>query len=134
MKSKERTIDAITKQNKRLAALTNKDDNHKDNYKKIFEELVKERFDKIEELTDEINQNDLIYYFKSNTSRKRFDDFNNCMELFKKLKSGKMKLEEAKKQQNLLKSNLNEKSRERYKSEEKKSALENIKFLVDCFS
>ena len=31
-----------------------------DNYKEIFEELVKERFDEIRELTNEINQNDLI--------------------------------------------------------------------------
>ena len=39
--------------------------------KKIFEEPVKERFDKIKELTDKLNQNDLIYYFKSNPSRKK---------------------------------------------------------------
>ena len=39
-------IDAITNQNKRLAALTYKYD-HKDNYKKVFEKLVKERFDEI---------------------------------------------------------------------------------------
>ena len=39
--------------------------------KKIFEELVNERFDEIKELKDEINQNDLICYFKSNTSRKK---------------------------------------------------------------
>ena len=44
-------------------ALTNKND-HKDNYKEIFEELVKENFDEIKELTDEINENDLIYNFK----------------------------------------------------------------------
>ena len=50
-------IDAITKQNKRLVALTSKDD-HKDSYKEIFEELVKERFDEIKELSDKINQND----------------------------------------------------------------------------
>ena len=54
----------------------------KDNYKKIFEELVKERFDKVEELTYEINQNDLIYYFKGHTARKRLDDFNNNLQLF----------------------------------------------------
>ena len=35
-------IDTITNQNERLEALSNKDD-HKDNYKKIFEELVTER-------------------------------------------------------------------------------------------
>ena len=71
-------------------ALTNKDDDHKDNYKKIIEELVKERIYGTKELIDEINQNDLKYYFKCNTSRKRFDYFNNGIELFKKLKSGEM--------------------------------------------
>ena len=82
---------------------TNKDD-QKDHYKKIFEELVKERFDEIKGLTDEINQNDLTYYFKGNTFRKRFDEFNNGVELFKKIKSGEMKLEKAK-MQNAFKSN-----------------------------
>ena len=48
-------------------------------------------------LTDEINPNGLIHYFKSNTARKRFDDFHNGIELFKKRKSGDMKLEKAKK-------------------------------------
>ena len=66
--------DDITNQNERLVALTNKDD-HKDNYKKIFEELVKERFDGIKELTDNINKNYLTYYLKGNTARERFDNF-----------------------------------------------------------
>ena len=47
LKSKERNIDAIKNQNKRLEALTNKDDYH-------------ERFDEIIELTNEINQNEYI--------------------------------------------------------------------------
>ena len=64
--------------------------------KKIFEKLV-ERFGEIKELSSDINQNDSIYYFKSNTSRKEFDDFNNGIELFKKIKSGEIKLEKAKK-------------------------------------
>ena len=77
VKNKEKNqIDAIRNQNERIVVLTN-EDGHKDNYKKIFEELVKERFDEIKELTHEINQNDLIYYFKGNTARKKFDDFNN---------------------------------------------------------
>ena len=42
-----------------------------------------------------------------------------------------MNLEETKKLQNLFKSNLNEISRERYKSEEQKSVLGNIKFLYE---
>ena len=83
----------------RLAAVTNKDD-HEDNYKKIFEELAKERFDEIKELTDETNQNDLIYYSKGNTLRKRLDNFSNIIELLSKIKPGKIKLEEAKNLQN----------------------------------
>ena len=69
---------------RKVLGLTNKDDDHKENYKKMFEKLVKERFDEIIELTDEMNQNDLIYYLKGNTARKRFDDFNNDIKLLKK--------------------------------------------------
>ena len=39
-------VDAITNQNERVAALTNEDD-HKENYNKIFEETFNKRFDKI---------------------------------------------------------------------------------------
>ena len=42
-------IDVIKNQNERLAVLTNKDYD-KDNYKEIFEELVKARFDEMKEL------------------------------------------------------------------------------------
>ena len=44
----------MTNQNERLAASAYKDD-HKDNYKTIIEELVKERFDEIKELSKEIH-------------------------------------------------------------------------------
>ena len=109
-------------QNKGLVAFTSKHD-HEDNYKEIFEKIVIEKLDEIEELTDEINPNYLIYYFKGNTFRKRSDDFNNGIELFKTIKSGETKLEEAKKLQNVFKSDLNEILRGRYKTEEQKSAL-----------
>ena len=42
---------------------------------KILENLFKERFDEVIELTNETNFDDLIYYFKGNSSRKRSDDF-----------------------------------------------------------
>ena len=61
LEKQRKTIeDQGRKHNKRLVALTNKDD-HKDNYKEIFKKLVKEKFDEIKKLTDEINQNELIY-------------------------------------------------------------------------
>ena len=99
---RKKQMDAITNQNKRLEALTNKDSDHKD--KQIFNELVKKTFDKIIELIFEINQNDLIYFFKGSSARKRFNDPNNGINL---IRSGKMKLEEAKKLQDVFKSNLN---------------------------
>ena len=55
-----------------------------------------ERFDEIKELTDEINHDDLIYYFTGNTAIKIFDHFNNGMELFRKIQSGEVNLEEVK--------------------------------------
>ena len=109
LKSKKKgRKDCITNQNKILAALKKQDED-----KKIVLKNISDRFDEIKELTDEIKQNDLIIYLKSNTSRKRFDDFNNVIELVKAIKSGEKKLEEAKKLQNLFKSNRNKISRER---------------------
>ena len=43
-KTNKKQLDAITNQSKKLEALTNKDDDHKD--KEIFKKLIKERFDK----------------------------------------------------------------------------------------
>ena len=65
--------------------------------KKSVKESVKEKFDGIKELTNEINHNDLIYYFKGDTASKIFDSFNNGIELFRKMLSAEIKLEEAKK-------------------------------------
>ena len=116
------------KTNKRLEALTSKHD-HKSIYKEIFDKLVKEEFVEIKELTDEIDHNNLIHYYKNNTTPKDFNNFENGMELFGKIKSGEMKLDDAKELQNVFKTNLNEISKGRFKLEEKKSALENVKLL-----
>ena len=103
-----------------LAALTNKDD-HKDNYKEIFEKLVKERFDEIKKLI-----NDLTYY---NTARKKNYDLSNGIKIFRKIQSGEMKLEQTKKLQNVFQSNLIEILRGRYKSDDQKLTLKNVELL-----
>ena len=123
-------IDAITDQNERLVASANKDDHnddHKDIYKEIFDKLAQEKFDEIKELTYEIDYDDLTYYFTGNKARKTFDDFNNEKELFRKIQSGEIKLEESKKLQHIFKSNLNKILRGRFKSNEQKSASKNTK-------
>ena len=45
------------------------------------------------------------------------------------MKSGEMKLEDAKEMQNISKTNLNKMAKRRFKSEGRKNALENIKLL-----
>ena len=51
------------------------------------------------------------------------------MELFRKIKPGEMKLEDAKEMQDIFKTHMNEISKGRFKSEGQKSALENFKPL-----
>ena len=61
----------------------------------------------------------------------RFDDFDNGRELFIKIQSGEIKLEGAKKLQNIFKSNLNKISRGRNKSEEQNTILKNVILLYN---
>ena len=95
-RARKKQKDAITNQKIRLKAFTNKD-HHKDIYKEILDQIVKEKIDNIRELTDEINDHYLRYYFIGDTARKRFDDFNNGIEIFKEIQSGEIKLEETEK-------------------------------------
>ena len=102
LKSKEKKTDAITNQNKRLEAVTNNERlevlTNKNIYKGIFDKTIKQKFDEKRELIEEKNHSCLTYYFKGDTAKKGFDNFNNCIELFKKIQSGKIKLKEAKKE------------------------------------
>ena len=47
--------------------------------------LIKDKFDETKELSDEIDRNDLIY-FQNNTATKDCNDFENGIELFRKIK------------------------------------------------
>ena len=109
--------------------IINKDD-HKSIYSRIFDKVVKERFVEIKELTHEIDHDDLICYFKNNTPTKNLMILK-MIEIFGKIKSGEIKLEDLKELQSIFKTNLNDISKERFKSEEQqKSALGNI----NCFT
>ena len=77
-------IDTIRNQTQRLETLANRNI-----YKEIFNKIVKGKFDDIKELTNEINHDYLTCYFKGDTAKKTFDDFNNGVALFlKKIQSG----------------------------------------------
>ena len=64
------------KSKQKFEALINKDD-HKSDYKKILlKKIVKEKPGKIEELTSEIDHDDLMY-FENNTASKDCTNFEN---------------------------------------------------------
>ena len=67
--------------------------------KKYLLNQLKKKFDELKKLTYEIDHDDLIYYFKNN--------FDNDIELFRKIQSGEMMLGNTKEPQNIFKLNLN---------------------------
>ena len=103
--------------------------NNKNIYKDIFDKIITEKFNEIRELTNGKSPDYLTYHFNGDTSKKRFDDFNNCVEFLKKIQTGKIKLAEAKKKNRSNKTDLNKISKERFKSEAQKMTLKYIKLL-----
>ena len=61
----------------------------------VIDKLVKEKFDGIKEINYKIDYDDLIYYFKGDTAKK-INDFDNGIKLCRKIRSGEVKLEDAK--------------------------------------
>ena len=51
---------------------------------KTFKNIFNERCNEKIKIIDETHLNDLIYYFKNDTSTKRFDDFETWIELLEK--------------------------------------------------
>ena len=92
-------------------SLTNKG-NYKDIYRELLVKLVKEKSDEIKDLAYEINQDYLKYYFFITLLKKDFMISIIVYNFFQKMQSGEIRLEEAKTQQNIFKSNSDEISRE----------------------
>ena len=58
---------------------------------------MEERFQKITDLDKNVNSDDLIYRYKSNTPDLNFDEFDNALALLDKVKYGKINLTDTKK-------------------------------------
>ena len=99
--------------------------------KEIFYKLFKERFKELIQWTGKTNFNDLIKYHKG-MSRKRFDDFNDPIKLWKKIEDHNMNLKEAKNDQNEFEWNLNKIKNRRFKSEETKVQCKISKCCIQC--
>ena len=62
--------------------------------KEIFNKIINERRDKILELSEKINYDDLTYHFKvSNIREKSFNDFDKAFSSFEKIRDGNITLE-----------------------------------------
>ena len=76
--------------------------------KKIFNELVNERLEKITDLDKNVNSYDLIYRYKGNAPDLNFNEFDNALSLIDKIRDGKISLTDVKINQEKFKSYLGE--------------------------
>ena len=65
--------------------------------REIFKNISNERFNKLEELTKKINNDDLKFIFNSTSNETEFSGVKDPITFLKKIKSGKITIEEAKK-------------------------------------
>ena len=76
--------------------------------KNIFNELVDERLEKIIDLDERVNSNDLIYRYKGKNVDAKFDEFDNALDIINKIRDGKTDLADVKNNQQKFKSYLGE--------------------------
>ena len=99
--------------------------------KEIFNKLADERLKETTELVEKVKLDDLIYRYKGKSPDKKFDKYNDALDLINKIQNGEIKLAEAKNDQIRFKSNLGEikKGNNKKRSKEQKNALYNIEML-----
>ena len=76
--------------------------------KKIYNRLLKERTSKMQKISDEINYDDLIYYFKRPSSPVSFNEYEDPSDLHDKIKNGDKTIQAAEEEQTRIKSRLGE--------------------------
>ena len=76
--------------------------------KEIFNELANERLEKMTELDKKVNYDDLVYKYKGNSPDRKFDKYDNALDLINKIRKGEIKLLDAKNDQAIFKSYLGE--------------------------
>ena len=65
--------------------------------KEIFNKLIDERLEKITDLDERVNREDLIYRYKGKVADKKFDKFDNAFDIINKIREGKKDLADVKK-------------------------------------
>ena len=64
--------------------------------KAVFNELVDKRLDKITELDEKVNRNDLVYRHKGRSPDEKFNKYNNALDLIYEIRNGEIGLVDAK--------------------------------------
>ena len=96
--------------------------------KEIFNKLVDERLEKITDLNEKVNSDDLIYRYKGKTADAKFDEFDNAINIASKVQDSKIDLADVKNNQQKLKSYLGE-IKKGNKSKDQKNTLFNVEML-----
>ena len=76
--------------------------------KEIFTELVDERFEEIADVDKKVNNDNLIYRYKTRIPNAKFDKLDNALDILNKMRNGKISLSDVKNNQAKFKSNLDE--------------------------
>ena len=95
----------------------------------MFNELVDERLEKITNLDEKVNNDDLIYRCKGKFADTKFDEFDNALGIINKIRDGKKDLAEIKNNQEKFKYYLGEIKKGAKKSKEQKNIIYNIEML-----
>ena len=85
----------------------------------MFNKLVDKRFDEKTVLDQKVNRDDLIYRCKGKRLDKKFDKYDNALDLIDKIKNGEIRLADVKNDQKIFKSHLGEIKKETIKQNQK---------------
>ena len=96
--------------------------------KEIFNKLVRERLEKITDLNEKVNSDDLIYRYKGKTADAKFDEFDNAINIASKVQDSKIDLADVKNNQQKFKSYLGE-IKKGNKSKDQKNTLFNVEMF-----
>ena len=98
--------------------------------KEIFSKLVDERIEKITDLDEIVNRNDLIHRYKGKVADTNFSKFDNALDLINKILDGKKDLADVKKNQKKFKYYLGEIRKGSKKSKEQKTLCTILKCSI----
>ena len=97
--------------------------------REIFNKFIDERLEKITYLDERVTHDDLIYRYKGKVADKKFDEFDNALDIIDKIQEGKKDLADVKNNQQDFKLYLREIKKGAKKSKEQKNTLYNIEML-----